>query len=106
MTYEQPWGDEVGEGWGPIVMECHRQLNHLDPGYRIGQIKEKFGGLRYYFYSTLPFDSITYDIMHYIVNEAERQCARSCEVCGTGGRLRSNSGWYKALCDDHAKEQR
>jgi len=106
VNYEEPWGDEVGVGWAPIVMKCHRLLQHLDSGYRILQIKEKFGRLRYYFDSTVPYDSITYDIMHYVVNEAEAHCARTCELCGVEGTLRNNSGWYKTLCDDHAKEQR
>ena len=106
MTYEEPWGDEVGVGWAPIVLQCHRELQHLDPGYRITQIKEKFGGLRYYFQSTVPFDAITYDIMHHIVNTAEEHCARTCELCGAEGNSRHNGGWYKTLCDGHAKEQR
>ena len=106
MSYEQPWGDEVGEGWGPIVMECHRQLKHLDPGYRISQIKQKFGGLRYYFDSSYDFENIIHDVMDSVVQAAEARCAYTCEVCGTGGRLRNNSGWYKTLCDEHAKDKR
>lgn len=35
--------------WYPAISEAHRQLTSLIPGYNIGQIKEKFGGLRYYF---------------------------------------------------------
>jgi len=106
MSYEQPWGDEVGEGWMPHVLECHRQLKHVDPEYCIIQIKEKFGGLRYYFDSSLAFDHLTRAVMDSVVIAAEYQCSITCEVCGTGGRLRSNSGWYKTLCDEHAKEQR
>jgi len=34
--------------WYPAISEAHRQLTSLIPGYNIGQIKEKFGGLRYY----------------------------------------------------------
>lgn len=35
--------------WYPIIKETHDKLTELIPGYNIGQIKEKFGGLRYYF---------------------------------------------------------
>lgn len=35
--------------WYPIIKETHERLNELIPGYNISQIKEKFGGLRYYF---------------------------------------------------------
>lgn len=105
MSYEKPWGDEVGEGWAPIVMECHRQLNHLDPGYRITQIKEKFGGLRYYFDSSLAFDHLTHDVMDCVVTAAEYRCSITCEVCGAGGSLRKNHGWCKTLCDDHLRKE-
>ena len=105
VNYEEPWGDEVGVGWALIVMKCHRELQHLDPGYRIAQIKEKFGGLRYYFDSTVPYDSITYDIMRCVVNEAEAQCARTCQLCGAEGTLRNNGGCYKTLCDEHTKDK-
>ena len=105
VNYEEPWGDEVGVGWALIVMKCHRELQHLDPGYRIAQIKEKFGGLRYYFDSSVPYDSITYDIMRCVVNESEAQCARTCELCGAEGTLRNNGGWYKTLCDQHTKDK-
>ena len=106
MSYEQPWGDEVGEGWAIHVLECHRQLKHLDHGYRISQIKEKFGGLRYYFDSSLAFDHVTRAVMDSVVIAAEYRCWITCEVCGAGARMRYNSGWYKTLCDEHAKEQR
>lgn len=34
--------------WYPIIRDTHEQLEHIAPGYNISQIKEKFGGLRYY----------------------------------------------------------
>ena len=35
--------------WYPVLASTHRTLNELIPGYNISQIKNKFGGLRYYF---------------------------------------------------------
>jgi hypothetical protein len=35
--------------WYPAIEYAHRELSRLIPGYNIAQIKEKFGGLRYYF---------------------------------------------------------
>lgn len=35
--------------WYPAISNAHSQLSNLIPGYNITQIKEKFGGLRYYF---------------------------------------------------------
>jgi len=34
--------------WYPAIKHAHEQLSGLIPGYNISQIKEKFGGLRYY----------------------------------------------------------
>ncbi len=106
MSYEEPWGDEVGEGWKKHVLECHRQLKHLDSGYRIGQIKEKFGGLRYYYDSSYDFGNIIRDIMDSVVSAAEYKCSITCEVCGGGGEIRYNGGWWKTLCDEHTSQHR
>lgn len=38
-----------GDPWYPAVSEAHEQLNRVAPGYEIVQIKDKFGGLRYYY---------------------------------------------------------
>lgn len=38
-----------GHEWYPIIKQTHDELTRLIPGYNISQIKEKFGGLRYYF---------------------------------------------------------
>lgn len=37
-----------GHPWFPAIKRCHERLQELVPGYNIRQIKEKFGGLRYY----------------------------------------------------------
>lgn len=34
--------------WYPAISAAHLELSRLIPGYNIAQIKEKFGGLRYY----------------------------------------------------------
>lgn len=101
MDYLEPYGDETGEGWASIVLECHRQLKHLDPGYRIVQIKEKFGGLRYYYESSYDFGNIIRDVMDSVVIAAEYKCSITCEVCGAGGKIQYNGGWWKTLCEEH-----
>ena len=101
MSYEQPWGDEVGEGWKSIIADTHKRLHHLDPDYTIIQIKEKFGGLRYYFAQSKNIDPITGEIMEDVVIAAELRCSRMCEHCGAPGEPRAG-GWIKTLCDDCA----
>jgi hypothetical protein len=70
--------DPVGEGWMPIVRELDRKLSEVDPNYTIEQIKEKFGGLRYYY----RCDNDKNDELYALVKEAEALCWETCEDCG------------------------
>ena len=36
-------------GWDEIIAEANGRLSELDPDYKVDQVKEKFGGLRYYY---------------------------------------------------------
>lgn len=92
------WGKycDVGDGWMPVVDELNVRLARLDPDYTIAQVKEKFGGLRFY-----P-ETIRADVReqaYAIIREAEDKCSTICEVCGAPGRLREVR-WYKTKCDD------
>ena len=60
------------------------------------QVKEKFGGLRFY------VNAATDEHYNYI-NFAESMSYRICEVCGSPGK-RYTDGWHQVLCDTHAKE--
>ena len=44
------WGRWIscGPGWYPILARLDTQLAAIDPAYVVHQVKEKFGGLRYY----------------------------------------------------------
>lgn len=51
------WGRWISctKGWYPLITEVNAKLREIDPAYEIHQVKEKFGGLRYYFgLSELP----------------------------------------------------
>jgi hypothetical protein len=79
---------QVGPGWGWIVAwGFHRCLKN---GWRIYQIKEKYGTLR--FYADGNMDDI----------EIRSECV--CEECGRPGKLR-NTGWWKTLCDKCAEPE-
>lgn len=61
------------------------------------QVKEKFGGLRFY------TNGYT-DVIQGMISMAESMSYRTCEVCGNPGR--SNSyGWISTLCDIHRLER-
>lgn len=70
---------------------------------KVLQIKEKFGGLRFYY----DFSEEEYtgaDLVDKLVREAEKTASKTCEFCGKPGSLRSG-GWLKTLCDEHNSER-
>lgn len=61
------------------------------------QVKEKFGGLRFYVNSATPEQ-------YAAIEMAESFSTRLCEACGNRGRS-YNLGWVRTMCDLHADEQ-
>ena len=88
----------VGPGWLDIVVEATAQLRELDPDFTIIQIKEKFGGLRYYYMPTEGNNTATRKAMDDVIRAAEGTCECTCETCGNSGEFR-NGGWMRTLCD-------
>lgn len=83
---------EVGPGWGELVEECFNTCVQHDVS--VVQVKEKFGGLRFYVGSA---PKSVYDV----IDECERRSYTICEQCGESGKPRVG-GWTKTLCDRHA----
>ena len=91
---------DVDEGWYQIVVDCDKELTAIDPHYQIFQIKEKFGGLRYYFQPSQPD---TPKAMNEVVSKYEAIAARTCEATGGPGVLmKSIGGWRKTLNPEYA----
>lgn len=87
-------------GWYPLIRTLCVQIEHhvksVNTFVRVMQIKEKFGGLRFY------IDGGDECIRGMI----QMACAMSlhiCEDCGNPGRMRSDN-WYRTLCDEHSKQ--
>lgn len=95
------YGVIAPDGWQKIVEETDAMLDYLDPEYKILQVKEKFGGLRYYFDTNKT--GVVSKIMHALANEAERRSTHVCETCGKWGETRDLS-WIRTLCDTHYEE--
>lgn len=87
------------DGWISLVAELDAKLAEINPDYTVDQVKEKFGGLRFYFES-----DVEHDRMRAIVAEAEEQSFGLCQRCGKPGKLASRPAWYSTLCDAHAEE--
>jgi hypothetical protein len=99
-------GFAVGAGWYPILEAlCANIQSHIDwrnrenevvPQVVVEQIKEKFGGLRFYYQGGD-------EQIHGMVRMAEAWAANCCEECCAPG-IRRNGGWIRTLCDQHEAE--
>ena len=89
----------VGEGWHPILRTLEDQLNAIDPDFILQQVKEKFGGLRYYAHSHTDDPAF-----RAAINVAEAESERTCEVCGEPGETKATHHWLKTLCETHRAE--
>lgn len=91
---------DVDEGWYQLVLDCDKELSEIDPKYDLQQIKEKFGGLRYYFQ---PSDPSFRDEMDAVVAKYEEIASKTCEATGGNGVLMKSIGnWYKTLNPEFA----
>ena len=103
------WGFSHGDGWFEILeAACSNIQHHVDWKRRqhpelsdeefdeqhqviAAQVKEKFGGLRFY------VDNCD-DYVRGVIAMAESMSYRTCEGCGTRG-VKRTSGWIRTLCD-------
>jgi hypothetical protein len=94
-------------GWNKIIYACHAELMAIDPLYKPLQIKEKFGGLRYYF-STKLTDKILIKKMHEVASKYENLSFSICEKCGKkpAQKFQKRNGWIKTYCDKHKEENK
>ena len=112
--FAHPYGGiSVGPGWWPIIASlCRNIQGHIDwkneqcdkygrgdgcVQVTVAQIKEKFGGLRFY----ADGGDDTTDGM---IRMAEAWAAHACEECGAPGTMR-HGGWIRTLCDKHEEER-
>ncbi len=88
---------EVDPGWYGLIKELIEEIIALGWDKQICQVKEKFGGLRFY------INSASNEI-HDRISEAEKLSYSVCEKCGNPGKLRNNRRWVLTLCDQHDAE--
>jgi len=88
------WGIECGDGWYDIIDELCAKLEPM--GVVAAQVKEKFGGLRFYIN---PVEEGDWDTIHNAINEAEAKSYETCEKCGKPGKV-VRGGWVSTLCDE------
>ena len=52
------WGFNCGDGWYALIYKLCKDLVKIDPVLVVVQVKEKFGGLRFYVGGTAKFDEV------------------------------------------------
>ena len=95
------WGITCGDGWYNILDTLCGQIQHhleynaaKDEGTIVTeatQVKEKFGGLRFYYDGGDEF-------IHGLVSMAEGLSCHTCEECGSPG-TQNDKGWIHTLCE-------
>ena len=97
--------DAIPDGWrssfGIKLCEDLKQALEKQEGlieqYRILQIKEKYGCLRWY-------DNFSTKELGYIVSKYEELSTRTCINCGKPAK-KISTGWISPYCDSCASEQ-
>ncbi len=128
------WGMSCGDGWFQLIDKLCEDITNLigDKDIKViaTQVKEKFGGLRFYYHvSEKPsllsklnssiqsfmfsrklgkeywsivdfrkkFYRTAYEKISDIIDKAEENSYKICEVCGRPGEARG--GWIKTTCE-------
>lgn len=97
-----PWGErglEIGPGWYDISLLGLHWIARNDPDkiVRLAQLKNKFGGMRFYIdYECDDVDKQKqlYNQIHTIPNIIEHMASIICESCGSMKKLNYNALTY------------
>jgi hypothetical protein len=84
-------GIDLPPGWYGLVRELCVRLTVQFPDVRCVQIKQKFGGLRFYA-DNAPDEAWA------LIDEYAQRSFSVCEQCGAAGSLRGG-GWLLTLCN-------
>jgi hypothetical protein len=128
------WGSYVacGKGWSKVILQLAKDIDKVWEGFNANkwkpdeiwcpvQVKEKFGGLRFYTQLWIDIDegddkALIEDYkkrckeMRVLTDQAEAKCWSICEQCGkdlaterpaevTGSKgVRAVGGWWRTVC--------
>lgn len=98
---------QVGAGWQSLLEELIKDLFVLGWNGGLMQVKEKFGGLRFYIGAAaddVP-ERTTKDI-HERIEKAEAESLSICEKCGLPGKPQGGKyGWTMTVCEGCQEER-
>ena len=91
------WGFECGDGWYWLLNMLCSQLqwdidHNNEPQIEATQVKEKFGGLRFYTNGAT-------DKQEGMISLAEFMSYQICEECGSTNNVKQTEGYIRALCE-------
>lgn len=106
--YEFTWLDDLPDGWRKVfglqmveeLDQLLKKANYQDK-YRISQIKEKYGELRWYDNGVPMEISKEYNKLLYKYEELSRH---TCIVCGEPGEIDYKKYWMMPLCNKCKRE--
>ena len=84
---------EVEQGWYPLIKDLITDLINLGWNKEITQVKEKWGGLRFYINDGS-------DEVFNRIHKAEKESLTICEITGKVGELRTDIPWFRTLSDE------
>jgi len=88
------WMFEVPPGWHQLVQKLVQDIIATNPSDElvILQIKEKFGGLRFYV-------GVASDEVFNLIDIAEQESYKICQDCGTRKEVTTcGSAWFRTVC--------
>ena len=101
-----PMHVDTDDGWFDLIHKLCKSIqkeletNHPNPEqFAVDQVKEKFGGLRFYV-------SGSTSTIHRLIDEASAKSYHTCEVCGKKASLMVAGGWYKTICKKCTKKDK
>lgn len=93
---------ECGPGWIGILDDLLTKLANVIPvesDFILKQVKEKLGGLRFYFRIDPEPSSEVYCEINWHIDVAEARSFHVCERCGRPGRLMKRRGFFFTACE-------
>ena len=88
------------DGWFELIKDLCEKITATSIGVTVVQVKEKFGGLRFYVNFNEDVSKEDVKQIYALITEAEEKSYTICEHCGKSGKLREDRRWLLTLCDE------
>ena len=74
------WGFCCDDGWYDLIYDLSKKISQIDPEVEVIQVKEKFGGLRFY---VEKVSKASAEEIYNLITIAENKSLTICENCGS-----------------------